>query len=229
MKKNQLNHISFILDGNKRWAKKYNLKNIEGYSKGIDKIYEIIDFCYKKKIEYVTLFLLSTENINRKNNKSFFNLAKNSFEKFLKNINKIGKIKVNIIGEEESLPKDILNLIKKLKNKNNHEYNLTINLAFNYGFDKEINNVISNISNVLIKKNISIQELNIDDFFYLKNQPNPDILIRTGGNKRLSNFILKNLVYTEIYFIDSLWPDFTLKELENIILNFSNINRNYGL
>ena len=229
MKKNPLNHISFILDGNKRWAKKNKLKITNGYEKGIDKIYEVIDFCYKNKIMYVTLFLLSTENINRKNNKSFFKLAKKSFEEFLKKINKIGKVKVNIIGEEVNLPADILNLIKQLKNKEKKEYNLTINLAFNYGFDKEINNVITKIYNYLIKKNINIDKININDFFYLRNQPNPDILIRTGGYKRLSNFILKNLVYTEIYFIDSLWPDFTITELEDIIFNYNKISRNYGL
>ena len=229
MKNNSLNHIAFILDGNKRWSKKHNLKNVEGYKKGIDKIYEIIDFCYKKKIKYVSLFLLSTENIKRKNNKSFFKLAKSSFKNFLLNMEKIGNINLNIIGEEENLPSEILKLIAKLKNKDYRNNNLTVNLAFNYGFEEEIKNVILNISDYLRKNNTNIKDINLDNFFYLKNQKNPDILIRTGGYKRLSNFILKNLVYSEIYFVDSLWPDFTSKELEKIIIDYKNINRNYGL
>ena len=229
MKKNKLKHICFILDGNKRWAKKNNLNQLDGYKKGIEKIYEIIKYCYENDIEYVTLYLLSTENVNRKNNNSFFKLANKSFEGFVKKINKIGKIKMNIIGESQNLPKNILNLIKEFPFNQKNDFNQTINLAFNYGFIEELKSVIKK-TNVFVSENkINVDDVNIENFFYLKNQPDPDILIRTGGYNRISNFILKNLIYTELYFLETLWPDLKLSQIKNIILKYNKINRKYGL
>ena len=229
MKKNKLKHICFILDGNKRWAKKNNLNQLDGYKKGIDKIYEIIKYCYDNDIEYVTLYLLSTENVNRKNNNSFFKLANKSFEGFVKKINKIGKIKMNIIGENKNLPKNILDLIKEFPLKQKNDFNQTINLAFNYGFIDELKSVIKKTNEFALENKINVDEVNIENFFYLKNQPDPDILIRTGGYNRISNFILKNLIYTELYFIETLWPDLKLSQIKNIILKYNKINRKYGL
>ena len=229
MKKNKLKHICFILDGNKRWAKKNNLNQLDGYKKGIDKIYEIIKYCYDNDIEYVTLYLLSTENVNRKNNNSFFKLANKSFEGFVKKINKIGKIKMNIIGENKNLPKNILNLIKEFPLKQKNDFNQTINLAFNYGFIDELKSVIKKTNEFALENKINVDEVSIENFFYLKNQPDPDILIRTGGHNRISNFILKNLIYTELYFLETLWPDLKLSQIKNIILKYNKINRKYGL
>ena len=229
MKKNKLKHICFILDGNKRWAKKNNLNQLDGYKKGIDKIYEIIKYCYEHNIEYVTLYLLSTENVNRKNNNSFFKLANKSFEGFVKKINKIGKIKMNIIGENKNLPKNILNLIKEFPLKQKNDFNQTINLAFNYGFIDELKSVIKKTNEFALENKINVDEVSIENFFYLKNQPDPDILIRTGGYNRISNFILKNLIYTELYFLETLWPDLKLSQIKNIILKYNKINRKYGL
>ncbi len=229
MKKNKLKHICFILDGNKRWAKKNNLNQLDGYKKGIEKIYEIIKYCYENNIEYVTLYLLSTENVNRKNNNSFFKLANKAFEGFVKKINKIGKIKMNIIGENQNLPKNILNLIEKFPFNQKNDFNQTINLAFNYGFIDELKSVIKKTNEFALKNKKNVDEVNIENFFYLKNQPDPDILIRTGGYNRISNFILKNLIYTELYFLETLWPDLKLSQIQNIILKYNKINRKYGL
>ena len=229
MKKNKLKHICFILDGNKRWAKKNNLNQLDGYKKGIEKIYEIIKYCYEHNIEYVTLYLLSTENVNRKNNNSFFKLANKSFEGFVKKINKIGKIKMNIIGENKNLPKNILNLIKEFPLKQKNDFNQTINLAFNYGFIDELKSVIKKTNEFALENKMHVDEVNIENFFYLKNQPDPDILIRTGGYNRISNFILKNLIYTELYFLETLWPDLKLSQIQNIILKYNKINRKYEL
>ena len=226
MNKISLNHISFILDGNKRWARRNNLNETDGYKKGINKIYEIVQYCYKNKIEYVTMFLLSTENLKRSNKKSFINLAKITFREFIEKINNIGRIKVNVIGEKINLSDDIISLIKELETQNIKNYNLTLNLAFNYGFNNELYSVIKKILSTSDK---DFDESKINDYFYLNGQPDPDVLIRTGGYKRLSNFILKNLIYTELNFIDTLWPDLSLKELDEIIKNFKKINRNYGL
>ena len=229
MKNNTLKHISFILDGNKRWAEKNKINENEGYKKGIDKIYEIINYCYNNKIKHVTLYLLSTENINRKNNKFFFRLAKEYYQSFIKRIDAIGNIKINIIGEKTYVPENIIKLINKVKLEEKKDSKLILNLAFNYGFTDEIKTVISKVNSYSIENKINIKDIKIDDFFYLNNQPNPDILVRTGGYKRLSNFILKNLIYTEMYFIDTLWPDLSLKQIDDIILNFKKIDRNYGL
>ena len=226
---NNINHVSFILDGNKRWAKKNNLNHKEGYEEGINKIFEVIKYCYVKEIKYISLFLLSTENIDRKNNNFFFKLAENSFNNFIHRIGEIGNIKINIIGEKSKLPKNILKLFDNIDLKTKKNAKMTLNLAFNYGFVDELKNAISRILNYSLEKKIKINKINFDKFFYLYKQPNPDILIRTGGNKRLSNFILMNLIYTEIYFVDTLWPDLKLSELDKIFLDFKKINRNYGL
>ena len=229
MKKNLVNHLSFILDGNKRWAKKNHLQQIDGYKKGIDKIYEITEYCYQNEINYLTLYLLSTENIKRKNSNNFFKLVKKNFDEFINNINSIGNIKINIIGEKNNLPNDILELIKKINSEKKENYILLLNLVFNYGFNYEIKSAIEKILLDIKNYKIKIKDLKLENYFYLKNQPDPDILIRTGGYKRLSNFILKNLTYSEIYFIDTLWPDINKLEIDKIISQFNKIDRNYGL
>ena len=175
------------------------------------------------------MYLLSTENINRKNNKFFFRLAKEYFQSFIKRIDAIGNIKINIIGEKTYVPENIIKLINKVKLEEKKDSKLILNLAFNYGFTDEIKTVISKVNTYSIENKINIKDIKIDDFFYLNNQPDPDILVRTGGYKRLSNFILKNLIYTEMYFIDTLWPELSLKQIDDIILNFKRIDRNYGL
>ena len=229
MKKKPLKHIAFILDGNKRWAKKNKIKILDGYKGGIENIYEIVTYIYNNNIEFLTLYLLSTENINRKNNISFFNLAKKSFNDFVNRIDQIGNIKINIIGEKDNLPNNIKKMISTLDSENKKKSKLTLNLAFNYGFDSELKSVIENVISYSAKNKININDVKIDDFFYIGNQPDPDILIRTGGYKRLSNFILKNLTYTEIYFLEILWPELKTNHIGKIIKDYGKIKRNYGL
>ena len=136
---------------------------------------------------------------------------------------------MNIIGENKNLPKNILNLIKEFPLKQKNDFNQTINLAFNYGFIDELKSVIKKTNEFALENKMNVDEVNIENFFYLKNQPDPDILIRTGGYNRISNFILKNLIYTELYFLETLWPDLKLSQIQNIILKYNKINRKYGL
>ena len=221
-------HIAIILDGNKRWASKNNRSVMEGYNRGLDKIRIIMQANLEKKIPYLTLFTLSSENLFRTSINNIFEIILNGFEKFLHEIIDENKIKIRIIGRRNNLPKKIINIINKCEDLTSKNKELTLNLAFNYGFKNEISNVIEKI--IKSKKLINPQNLSeINDLFDLGNIPDPDILIRTGGHKRLSNFILYNLSYTEIFFIDTLWPDFSILEYNQIISEYYKIERNYGL
>ena len=201
---------------------------MEGYNRGLDKIRIIMQANLEKKIPYLTLFTLSSENLFRNSINNIFKIILNRFEKFLHEIIDENKIKIRIIGRRNNLPKKIINILNKCEDLTSKNKELTLNLAFNYGFKNEISNVIEKI--IKSKKLINPQNLSeINDLFDLGNIPDPDILIRTGGHKRLSNFILYNLSYTEIFFIDTLWPDFSILEYNQIISEYYKIERNYGL
>ena len=226
MYKKNPKHIAIILDGNKRWASKNKLSVLEGYNRGLEIIKIITQISLKKKIPYLTLFTLSSENLFRTSINSIFQIILNHFEKFLLEIINENKIKIKIIGRRNNLPKKIINIINKCEDLTSNNKELTLNLAFNYGFKNEISDVIEKT----IKSNKIINPHNlyeINNLFYLGNIPDPEILIRTGGQKRLSNFILYNLCYTEIFFVDTLWPDFSIAEYNKIISEYYKIKRNY--
>jgi len=223
-----LKHIAIILDGNKRWASKNNISILEGYKKGLEKIKIITQSNLEKKIPYLTLFTLSSENLFRNTINNIFKIILDNFEKFLYEIIDKNKIKIRIIGRRDNLPKKIINIIKKCENLTSNNKELTLNLAFNYGFKNEISDVIQKV--IKSKKLINPHDLSeINNLFYLGDIPDPDILIRTGGHRRLSNFILYNLSYTEIFFLDTLWPDFSVLEFNKIISEYYEIEKNYGL
>ena len=221
-------HIAIILDGNKRWASKNNISVLEGYKKGLEKIKIITQSNLEKKIPYLTLFTLSSENLFRNTINNIFQIILDNFEKFMYEIIDKNKIKIRVIGRRDNLPKKIINIINKCENLTSNNKELTLNLAFNYGFKNEILDVIQKI--IKSKKLINPNDLSeINNLFYLGDIPDPDILIRTGGHRRLSNFILYNLSYTEIFFIDTLWPDFSVLEFNKIISEYYEIEKNYGL
>ena len=227
MPKNKLDHIAFILDGNKRWAKKNNVSIRDAYKVGLKNITNLITNCLDFNLKHLTLFTLSSENINRQSVTNIFEVIYDEFSFFFEKIINEKLVKVRVIGSRDNLPKKIINLIMHCEEKTEKNNVLNLNLAFNYGFKNEIKNVLKKLLN-----NTSIDlndEKEIRELFFLGNLPDPDILIRTGGDKRLSNFIMYNLTYTEIFFIDTLWPDFSKKELSNIIKNYQSISRRYGL
>jgi len=223
---NELNHIAVIMDGNGRWGLKKKKSRNYGHLKGIQKVETIIKCSLIKKIPYLTLYTFSTDNWKRPDNEVnfLFDLIRNSLKKKIKKIINQG-IKVNIIGKKTGLPKDIIKVVKLIENKTSRNKKITLNLALNYGSKEEIINACQNLVSKKIKK------INTDTFkneLYTKNIPDPEILIRTGGEKRLSNFLLWQLAYTEIFFIDKMWPDFNKIDFNKIVKKFYNIKRNFG-
>ena len=223
---NELNHVAIIMDGNGRWGlKKKNSRNY-GHLKGLKTVEITIRAAIEKKIKYLTLYTFSTDNWKRpeKEIKFLFDLIRKSLKKNLKKIIKQG-IKVNIIGKRVGLPKDIIKTVKLIERSTTHNKSITLNIALNYGSKEEIINVCKKLS---IQRNKKVNITNFEKKLYTKNIPDPEILIRTGGTKRLSNFLLWQLAYTEIFFIDKLWPDFNERDFNKIVGRFNKIKRNFG-
>ena len=225
---NKLNHIALILDGNKRWAKKNNQSSLNGYTKGFENITKVVTYTLTKNISNLTLFALSSENFNRSSINVIYEIIYDNFSKTFNDLVKEKGVKIKIFGSRKNLPQKILEIFKNIEESSINNKNLNLNIAFNYGFKDEIRNILTNIINKESNINLDNQK-NIDNLFFLGSIPDPDILIRTGGYKRLSNFIMYNLTYTELFFTETLWPDFSEKEFNLIINQYLNINRKYGL
>ena len=219
---NKLNHIAFIMDGNGRWGKKRNKSRNYGHLKGVEIVKKIVAKSIKLKIPVISFYVFSSENWKRpKNEISYlFTLIKNYFLNEIDRVTSQG-IKINIIGNLNKLPKDIRKILYKTINSTKNNKTITVNLAINYGSKNEIIMALKKI-----KKNISIK--NIEKNFYTKDIPDPDILIRTGGHQRLSNFMLWQLAYSELFFISKLWPDFNPNDLEKVIKKYRKRKRNFG-
>jgi len=219
---NKLNHVAFIMDGNGRWGKQRNKGRNFGHFNGVETVKKIVEKSVKLKIPIITFYVFSTENWKRpKSEINFlFKLIINYFKQELDRVILNG-IKINIIGKINRLPSKIKLSLKDVIRKTKKNKKIIVNLAINYGSRDEIVNACKKINN-----KISIQSLSKN--LYTKSLPNPDILIRTGGHKRLSNFMLWQLAYTEIYFINKLWPDFNSGDFERIINNFKKVKRNFG-
>ncbi len=219
---NKLNHIAFIMDGNGRWGKKRNRGRNFGHLKGVETVKKIVKSSIKQKIPIVTFYVFSSENWKRPKKEIvfLFTLIKSYFSKEIKNIISQG-IKINILGEVNKLPSDIKSTLKKTTNLTKKNKKILVNLAINYGSKIEILNSIKKI-----KTKINIK--NFEKNLYTKNMPNPDILIRTGGHQRLSNFMLWQLAYAELFFLNKLWPDFNSSDLTKIINKYKMSKRNFG-
>ena len=221
---NPLNHVAIIMDGNGRWGLKHKNSRNAGHKAGLNSVEKIIKHSIKKKIKFLTLYAFSTENWKRPDAEIRFLF--NLLESFLKNrINDFTKnnIRLNVIGEKK-FSKKLNNLLIKSEKLTKKNSKLQINLALNYGSRSEIINAFKKI----IKKKIKINENNISNLLYTKNIPDPDLLIRTGNTKRLSNFLLWQLSYSEIFFSKKLWPEFDEKDYNKIINQFKKIKRNFG-
>ena len=228
MNNNNLDHIAIILDGNKRWAKKNKFSNIYGYSKGFNNIKTLVKYSLTIKLPILTIFALSSENFNRSSIGTIYKIIYDNFSNMFDELVKERGVKIKIIGSRDNLPPKILKIFEKIENLSSKNKNLNLNIAFNYGFKEEIKNVIKKVLDNKINLKFD-NENDINDLFYIGSLPDPDILIRTGGYKRLSNFIMYNLTYTELFFTDTLWPDFSEKEFDSIINQYLKIDRKYGL
>ena len=222
---NPANHVAIIMDDNGRWALKKGKSRNYGHQQGLRTIEKIVNYSIKKKISYLTLFTFSSENWKRpKNEINFlFKLLENYFKKNLLKVIKNG-IKVRIIGNKVKLASNLRKIIKLAENKTEKNNKISVQLALNYGSKHEIINSFK----IINKKKQKITNKNFETNLYTSGFPDPDILIRTGGQRRLSNFLLWQMAYTEIFFINKMWPDFNSNDLQKILNKFKNIKRNFG-
>jgi undecaprenyl diphosphate synthase len=222
---NPVKHVAIIMDGNGRWGIKHKNSRNAGHKAGLNSVEGVINECIKVNIKHLTLYAFSTENWRRP--KKEVNFLFNLLENFL--INKVDnlikkKIKLKFIGEINKLPKNLKKVIKNSELKTSKNLGLQVNVALNYGSKNEILNSIKLIN----KKNIKINEKNINKNLFTKGISDPDILIRTGNTHRLSNFMLWQISYTEIFFEKKLWPEFNLNDFRKILSKYKLVKRNFG-
>ena len=221
----EINHVAIIMDGNGRWALKRNKPRNFGHQEGLKNISSLIDFAKKNKIKFLTLFVFSLDNWKRSKKEVTFLFG--LLEKFLdKNINELikKKIKIKTIGEKKKLSKKLVDKIKKVEKSSSINYDITVNLAFNYSSKIEI--IESFKKSIKQKKRITVDS--VKNNLYTKKIPDPELLIRTGGQNRLSDFMLWQMSYTEIFFLKKLWPDFNKNDFKKILQGYKKIKRNFG-
>ena len=222
---NPIKHVAIIMDGNGRWGIKNKKSRNLGHRQGLSVVQKIIKKTIQKKIKYLTLFVFSTENWKRpkKEVNFLFNLLEEFFKKKINKLNEQG-IKLKVIGDKKHFSKTIFKILLNSENLTKKNKILKLNLALNYGSKAELINAM----NLTVRKKIPITESNLEKNLYTNESPNPDILIRTGNTNRLSNFLLWQAAYSEIFFVRKLWPDFSSRDYNNILLKFEKTKRNFG-
>lgn len=225
-------HIAIIMDGNRRWAKNKGLPISLGHKEGAKTLEKIVRYANKIGIKYITVYAFSTENWKRTEEE--VSALMNLFQSYLDDYSKRAdseNIKVKIIGSKQGLSEKMKKSIEKCMERTKQNTGITFNIALNYGGRDEIVNAVKSIAEKIEQKEISINEITeqtISDNLYTKNQPDPDILIRTSGELRLSNFLPWQLVYTEFIFVEKNWPDFNEEDLDNAIKIYQKRNRKFG-
>ena len=220
---NPVNHMAIIMDGNGRWGLKHRNSRNLGHKEGLKSVEMVMRYCIQKRIKFLTLYAFSTENWKRplKERNYLFNLLEIYLKEKLEKINN-EKIRIKIIGEK-NFSKGLNKLLDFAEKKTIKNTKLQINLALNYGSKKELIYAFNKL-----KKRKGVTENDVNKSLYTKNIPDPEILIRTGNTQRLSNFLLWQIAYTEIFFEKKLWPDFKSEDLNKIIKKFSKVKRNFG-
>ncbi len=227
-----LQHIAIIMDGNGRWALKRGMPRSVGHKKGAETVREITRAVGEMGIKYLTLYAFSTENWQRSPDEveTLMGLLRQYLKSELSELQKNG-VRIVFIGERDMLPLDIVEAMKKLEADTVNNDKMTVCIALSYGSRQEILQAVRRIATLAKRGDISPEDVDMKmfaDMLYTKDIPNPDLLIRTSGEKRISNYLLWQCAYTEFYFSDSLWPDFNRKELEEIIDNYNQRERRYG-
>ncbi len=231
-KKNNLEHIAIIMDGNGRWAQKRNLPRSAGHKKGAEVVKEIAKEANNRGIRYLTLYAFSTENWNRPKEEvdTLMGLLRQYLKSDFSELHK-NNIRIRVIGERSMLDKDIVAQIAKLENDTAQNSGMVLCLAISYGSRLEIVQAAKKIAALVKKGDMSESDVDIklfSDMLYTKDIPDPDLLIRTSGEQRISNFLLWQSAYSELFFSPTLWPDFTVRELDDIINQFNSRERRYG-
>ncbi|MBQ6838867.1 MAG: isoprenyl transferase [Clostridia bacterium] len=228
-------HIGFIMDGNGRWAKMRGLERSAGHVEGAKAFRKIGEYCADLGIEYVTFYAFSTENWNRPK-KEVLSLMK-LFKEYLREgdgrlaENEVRQMKLRFIGEREGLPSDLLKLIERAEKETAKYSKITVNIALNYGGRAELKSAVKSIAQKVKDGKLSIDDITeqtISDNIYTAGQPDPDIIVRPSGEYRLSNFLTWQSAYSEFWFSDILWPDFTEEHVNEILYDFQNRNRRFG-
>src|SRR3989338_4355928 len=225
-------HVAIIMDGNGRWAKRRHLTRTQGHTEGIKRVEETVAVAKKIGIKVLTLFTFSTENWRRPESEIsiLMSMLTNVLQQKIKML-KENNIRFQVIGRAESVPASVRKVFQTAIHETKDNTGLIVNLAFNYGSRQEIVDAVKKIAVALEKKSLTIagiDEKTVTQFLYTKDLPDPDLLIRTSGEKRISNFLLWQLSYSELYFTDKFWPDFTEEEFEKAIADYQKRERRYG-
>ena len=225
-------HIAIIMDGNRRWAKEKKMDPRLGHKAGAETLEKIASFANKIGLKYMTVYAFSTENWKRTKEEvgALMILLNNYLDKFL-NRESLQNVKIKVLGNIDDLDKSLQESIRKLEKKSENNTSLTLNIAFNYGGRDEIVRAVKEISQKVKENEIAIEEIDeelVSKYLYTAGEPEPDLLIRPGGELRISNFLLWQLAYTEFLFIDKYWPDFTEDDLLDAIETFEKRNRKFG-
>jgi undecaprenyl diphosphate synthase len=227
-----MKHLALIMDGNRRWAKKQGLLSWRGHGKGVETVKRVIEFCIQKKIPYLSLFTFSIENFRRSPEElSFlFDLlaleAESNLEQFVRN-----GVRIQFVGDRSLFPAGILGSIERLEKATQHLATLHVSLLFCYGGQQEIVNGIKNVVRKVQAGLLTEDQISEDlfkDYLWTSGTPEPDLIIRTGGHHRLSNFLLYQAAYSELYFLDCLWPELETFHLEKALDQFELRQRNFG-
>jgi len=227
-----LTHLAIIMDGNGRWAKSRNLPRVSGHKKGSETVRDVLKSCVKNKISYLTVYAFSAENWERPKEEvnDLMNLLRFYIGKELKSLHE-NDIKIAIIGERSKLPKDIREQINKAEKLTENNKALSLQIAISYGSRQEISNAAKQIALDVRENKINIDNIDhnlFEKYLYTSKIPDPDLLIRTGGDQRISNYLLWQCAYTEFYFTETLWPDFDEECLNKAIEDFSTRERKFG-
>jgi len=228
IKETNLKHIAIIMDGNRRWAKEHFLPSMMGHKKGVDALKKVTRACDDFGVKYLTLYAFSTENWNRKQEEVDFlmDLLATTLKSELKELNE-NNVKMNFIGDLNALNKNLQNILDESRETTKNNTGVVLTVAINYGSRDEITHAIKNIIKDKKQEEEITQEL-ISQYLYTKNMPDPDLLIRTSGEKRISNYLLWQIAYSEIYITQTYWPEFDKEKLAEAIIEFGLRQRRYG-
>ncbi len=228
IKTTDLKHIAIIMDGNRRWAKAKFLPSAMGHQKGVESLKKTMRLFDELGIKYLTVYAFSTENWNRKKEEVDFlmNLLAKTLLNELDEMHK-ENVKIRFLGNIEKLSDNLIKIVKNAQEKTKNNTGVNLNIAFNYGARDEIVNAVKNIIKDKIQPQDVTEEL-VSGYLYTKEIPDPDLLIRTGGDKRISNYLLWQLAYSELYVTETLWPDFDREELSKAVKEFGKRNRRFG-
>lgn len=224
-------HVAIIMDGNRRWAKKNNLNTPQGHKEGAENLKRIAKFANKIGIKYLTVYAFSTENWKRSQEEvgAIMKLLKFYLLDFFNWSDE--NIKINVLGRIAELPNDLKDQIHKIEEKTKNNTGLVLNICFNYGGRDEIVNATKNIAQKVLDGELKIEDINeklFSDYLYTANQPDPDLLIRTSGEERISNFLPWQISYSEFVFTDKFWPEYDEQEFLNSIQIYQKRTRRFG-